>query len=209
MAHELIWQQIHEEREALLADLEGLSDAQWQTASLCDGWTVQQVLAHLVSSATTTKAAAAKALLTHKGDVQAMIHEGMTQHAAGTPAETLAEFRDALHERTTIVTPHASLGETIVHGEDIRKPLGIEREYPAETLRELADYYKDTNVGAGAKKRIEGVQLMATDQVWKTGEGQVVSGPMLALIMTMTGRTAYLDQLSGDGLAVYSGRFEH
>lgn len=207
MSHEITWKSIHDEREALLADLEQLSDAQWQTESLCPGWTVQNVVGHLVSSATTSKAAAAKAALKHKGDFQAAIDEGVAVNSAGTPQETLARFRDALHERTALFSTEATLGETVIHAEDIRRPLGIEHEYPAETLRQLADHYKDTNMGSGSKDRIKGLHLMATDQEWGTGDGEVVSGPMLSLLMTMLGREAYLDDLDGEGLLTYRGRF--
>jgi len=39
------WPTIHAERAALADDLAGLSAEQWATPSLCQGWTVHQVLA--------------------------------------------------------------------------------------------------------------------------------------------------------------------
>lgn len=48
-----IWSTVHAERRALVADLTGLRAEQWSTASLCPGWDVHDVLAHLVDTART------------------------------------------------------------------------------------------------------------------------------------------------------------
>lgn len=205
MSHEMVWTKIHDEREALLAELEQLSDEQWRSPSLCEGWTIQDVVAHLASGASTSKADVAKLVLKHKGDFQAVIDAGVAEYSKGTPAETLAAFKAVLHERTAPLSGEAMLGDTLVHAEDIRRPLGLTREYPLETLRELGDYYKDSS-GLGVKKRIDGLHLMATDQKWDHGKGEIVQGPLLALIMTMTGRAEYLDDLAGDGLPEYRAR---
>ena len=206
MSHEITWKSVHDERESLLEDLAGLSDAQWRAPSLCEDWSVQQVVAHLASSARTSKASAAKEMLTHKGNVQAVIDAGVARFSGGTPAETLEAFRESMHERVSPFSAEAALGEVVVHAEDIRRALDIEHTYPAETLRQLADHYKDAGLGMGAGDRIKGLHLMATDQKWETGQGDVVSGPIIALIMTMLGRTAYLDDLSGDNVETYRAR---
>jgi len=46
-----IWPVVHAERRALAADLTGLTPDRWQTPSLCAGWTVHDVLAHMVATA--------------------------------------------------------------------------------------------------------------------------------------------------------------
>ncbi|MGW5465097.1 maleylpyruvate isomerase family mycothiol-dependent enzyme, partial [Streptomyces sp. NPDC003996] len=67
--------------------------------------------------------------------------------------------------RTTKPIPStvAMIGETIVHGEDIRRPLGIERDYPVRTLTTLADYYQRTDLPVFTKTRIRELRLTATD----------------------------------------------
>ena len=50
------WPMIHAERAALVADLEGLPDERWATPSLCEGWTVQEVLGHMTATAKSTPA---------------------------------------------------------------------------------------------------------------------------------------------------------
>ena len=98
------------------------------------------------------------------------------------------------------------LGETIVHAEDVRSALGITHAYPVPAVVAVADFYKGSNVLIGAKRRVEGVTLTATDTSWTHGTGPQVSGPVLQLLLAMTGRKAALDALSGDGVATLRGR---
>ena len=98
------------------------------------------------------------------------------------------------------------LGETIVHSEDIRRPLGITHSYPAEAVVAVADFYTGSNLLIGSKRRITGLALLATDAEWSHGTGPEVAGPILALVMAMTGRTAALDDLTGDGVATLRTR---
>ena len=98
------------------------------------------------------------------------------------------------------------LGEAILHGEDIRRPLGIPHSYPPEALTRVADFYKGSNLLLGSKKRITGLTLRATDVEWSTGTGPEVSGPALSLLLAMTGRRTGLDGLSGPGLATLQSR---
>lgn len=202
MSKEILWQQIHDARAALLPDLESLSDEQWRTQSLCDKWTVQQVVAHMVGTATSTKLGFFKGMLKNKGDFEAHIDTAVREYGSGSPQATLDAFRASMLNRTSPPGPVASwLGEIIVHSEDIRRPLGISHDYNIDTLVTLADFYKESNMIIGAKKRIAGLELMATDTEWKHGSGPIVSGPMLSVLMTMVGRSEYLDDLSGEGVA--------
>jgi len=70
----------------------------------------------------------------------------------------------------------------------------------------VADFYKGSNTLIGAKNRIAGVALRATDTDWSHGSGPEVSGPLLSLVMAMTGRKVALDDLEGPGLEVLRAR---
>lgn len=100
----------------------------------------------------------------------------------------------------------AMLGETVVHGEDIRRPLGMRRDHPITTLTALAEYYQGSDQVVLAKGRIEGLRLTATDGPFATGSGLLVSGPTLSLIMAMTGRTEHCADLDGEGVASLRAR---
>jgi hypothetical protein len=98
------------------------------------------------------------------------------------------------------------LGETIIHAEDIRRPLGIRHEYTTDALVQVADFYKGSNLIIGGKRRIAGVSLRATDTTWSHGTGPEASGPMLAIVMAIAGRTVALTDLTGDGVATLRSR---
>jgi hypothetical protein len=52
-----------------------------------------------------------------------------------------------------------------------------------------------------ARKRLDQLNLRATDTDWAVGIGPEVSGPALALLLLLTGRTgAATEQLRGSGV---------
>lgn len=131
----------------------------------------------------------------------------LAEQLGATPAETLERFRGVVTSTTMPPLPVvAMLGETIVHGEDIRRPLGLRRAHPIPTVTRLAAYYAGSDQVVSAKGRIAGLRLVATDGPFATGAGPLVSGPTVALIMAMTGRAAFCDDLDGDGVATLRGR---
>jgi hypothetical protein len=87
----------------------------------------------------------------------------------------------------------------VIHAEDIRRPLGVGHAYPPAAVVRVADFLKGSNLLIGTKNRIAGLRLRATDAEWSTGDGPEVSGPVLSLLLAMTGRAAALADLSGDG----------
>jgi hypothetical protein len=70
----------------------------------------------------------------------------------------------------------------------------------------VADFSQSSNLLIGSKRRIEGLMLRATDTDWSHGTGPEVAGPILSLVMAMTGRRAADDDLTGDGVAALRTR---
>ncbi|MFI6316449.1 maleylpyruvate isomerase family mycothiol-dependent enzyme [Nonomuraea sp. NPDC050556] len=201
------WQLVHAERAALAAHLADLTDEQWATPSLCAGLSVREVLAHLTASANLTPARWMWGVICCRFDFDRMVAMRLAEHLGATPAETLARFRRSVTSTTKPPLPVlAMLGETIVHGQDIRRPLGIQHDPPIEALTRIAAYYGSSDLVVLAKGRIEGLRLEATDGPFATGEGPLVSGGTLALVMAMTGRAPYCDDLDGDGVKLLRDR---
>jgi len=124
-----------------------------------------------------------------------------------SPAETLSRFSAVVDSEKHPPGPMDTwLGETLIHAEDIRRPLGISHRYPTDAVVRVADFYKGSNLVVGAKKRISGLRLRADDADWSTGSGPEVSGPILSLVLAMTGRHASLQDLSGEGVATLMTR---
>jgi uncharacterized protein (TIGR03083 family) len=129
------------------------------------------------------------------------------REATPDPSDGLAEFRRHLKDTTHPPGPvEAMLGEAVIHSADIRRPLGMSREYPEEALTRVADFFKGSNLLIGAKRRISGLTLRSTDTDWSTGSGPEVTGPQLSLVLAMTGRSAALADLSGDGVDTLRSR---
>jgi uncharacterized protein (TIGR03083 family) len=201
------WSLVHAERAALAADLADLTDQQWATPSLCTGFTVRQVLAHLTAGASLNPVRWMAGVIRCRFDFDKQVAMRLAEQLGATPAETLARFRRVVTSTTKAPVPAtAMLGETIVHGEDIRRPLGIHRDYPITRLTLLANYYQGSDLVVPAKKRIAGLRLQASDGPFAAGSGPLVSGSTLALIMAMTGRVTYCDELDGDGAATLRAR---
>jgi uncharacterized protein (TIGR03083 family) len=204
-----IWPLVHAERAALAADLADLTGEQWATPSLCTGLTVREVLAHLTAGASLNPVRWLAGVIRCRFDFDKQVAMRLAEQLGATPAETIDRFRSVLTSTTKPPLPTlAMLGESIVHAEDIRLPLGIRHDYPIETLTRVAEYYQGSDLPVLTKRRIRGLRLVATDGPFNTGSGPLVSGTTLALTMAMTGRRAYCDAVQGDGAATLRERCE-
>ena len=202
-----VWPLVHAERAALAADLADLTDEQWAAPSLCTGLTVREVLAHLTAGASLNPVRWLAGVIRCRFDFDQQVAMRLAEQLGATPAETFDRFRSVLTSTTKPPLPTlAMLGETIVHAQDIRLPLGIGHDYPIETLTRLAEYYQGSDLPVLTKTRSRGLRLAATDGPFTTGSGPLVSGTTLALIMAMAGRRAYCDELKGDGAATLRER---
>ncbi|MFF3868141.1 maleylpyruvate isomerase family mycothiol-dependent enzyme [Micromonospora sp. NPDC001898] len=201
------WSRIRAERAALAADLAGLTEQQFATPSLCTGLTVREVLAHLTAAASLNPWQWLAGVIRCGFDFDKQVTMRLNEQLGATAAETLERFRGIVMSRTKPPLPTmAMLGETIVHGEDIRRPLDIRRTYPIETITQVARYYQGSDQVVLAKGRVRGLRLVANDGPFTTGSGPLVSGTTLALTMAMTGRRTYCDELQGGGVAVLRDR---
>jgi uncharacterized protein (TIGR03083 family) len=201
------WSAIHTERAALAADLADLTEERWAAPSLCAEFSVREVLAHLTAAASLNPVRWMAGVIRCRFDFDKQVAMRLAEHLGATPAGTLANFRRVITSRTAPPGPTVAwLGEAIVHSEDIRRPLGMVRDYPLEVLTRVAEYYKGSDLIVVAKGRIGGLRLAATDGPFAAGAGPLVSGTTLALIMAMTGRAAYCDELEGDGVATLRER---
>jgi uncharacterized protein (TIGR03083 family) len=204
-----IWPLVHAERAALASDLADLTGEQWAAPSLCTGLTVREVLAHLTAGASLNPARWLAGVVRCRFDFDRQVAMRLAEQLGATPAETLERFRRVVTSTTKPPVPTlAMLGESIVHAEDIRLPLGIRHDYPITTLTRLAGYYQGSDLPVLSKRRSRGLRLAATDGPFTAGSGPLVSGTTLGLTMAMAGRTAYCGELQGDGAATLRDRCE-
>jgi len=98
------------------------------------------------------------------------------------------------------------LGEAFVHGEDIRRPLGITHAYPLPEVARAVAFYARSNTIIGGKTRVAGVTLNATDMELTVGSGPLAEGPVISLLLAASGRKSALDELSGPGVQLLRSR---
>ncbi|GAA3674818.1 maleylpyruvate isomerase family mycothiol-dependent enzyme [Nocardioides ginsengisoli] len=202
-----LWGTIAQERGALAADLAGLDDAQWTTPSLCAGWSVRDVLAHMTNTARTGPMGFLGGMAKAGFKFDKFAEAGIARQSGTSPADTLSRFESVRTSTTAPPGPKTTwLGEAIVHAEDIRRPLGIAHDYPTDAVVEVMDFYKGSNVLIGGKNRVDGLTLRATDTDWSHGSGPAVEGRAIDLLVAMTGRATACDRLSGDGVETLRSR---
>src|ERR1700760_3283901 len=152
-----LWTAVAAERGALVDDLAGITDEQWATQSLCDDWSVRRVVGHMTATARLTPGRFLSSFAGSGFSFERFVNKQIDKNLGADNAATLAGLRAVQHSTTTPPGPQLSwLGEAIVHAEDVRRPLGIERAYPMDAVRAVADFYKGSNALIGTKSRIEG-----------------------------------------------------
>jgi uncharacterized protein (TIGR03083 family) len=196
------------ERVALCDDLGSIEPGQWDVQSLCSARKIRHVVAHLVRAAQVTMGGFVAGML--KNGMNFGRYIGRQALAAGTapPQVLLAGLKDTIGKRPVppMITPVTMLSDIVCHSADMRRPLGISRTLPEETLIEAADSVKTTGFPFGARKPIAGLRLVATDATWPAGDGPQAGGPLKSLILAMAGRPAALEDLSGDGTTTLKAR---
>lgn len=201
-----VWPVVHAERAALVTDLEGLAPEEWETPSLCADWTVHDVVGHLVDNACTTLWGTVRALVSANFDFDRMNAQGVVRGRGDSPEETLAKLRAVVGNRRTPPLPLESrLVEEIVHGEDVRRPLGIARRYPRDAVAlALAHQLATSDAMGGVRRRAAHVRFEATDTDLVVGTGRLVRGPVLELLLLVTGRGAHTRDLVGGGVDAFA-----
>jgi uncharacterized protein (TIGR03083 family) len=201
------WPTIHAERAALAADLEIVPADRWSTPSLCEGWTVHQVLAHMLATAEMNPLTFVTRFAASGFNFTKMADKDIIRHSHGGPLATLKAFHAVHSSSSAPPGPRDSwLGETLVHAEDIRRPLGIAHAYPLPWVTRALDFYAGSNTLIGGKRRVDGLTLAATDAAWTHGAGPAVEGPAMSLLLATTGRSAALADLTGPGLDTLRSR---
>lgn len=203
------WAMIEADREALAGYLAHLSPEEWKQQSLCEDWNVEQVAAHLLAVPTLSKG---QVLLGFVGAGFNLDKFSDKQIARILDDKSADDIVSTFHDLAAVqnvppgMKPVNVLGDLVVHSADISEAVGRPLDYPVEHYVAALDAFKKMQTGIGAKKRIAGLELRATDADWSHGEGPVVEGTAKDLALAMTGRRSAIDRLSGEGVEILAGR---
>ncbi|MFF8846265.1 maleylpyruvate isomerase family mycothiol-dependent enzyme [Streptomyces sp. NPDC015127] len=202
-----MWQVIDDERASLADVFASLTDEQWAHPSLCAGWTVRDVAAHLSIGPRTGLGTVLVEMVRARGGFDRMVDNTARRKAARPRTELVAELRAACGSRH--LAPGQQLADAmmdvLVHGQDIALPLGLNRPMPLEAARASTEHTWRRGFPFHAQKRLRGLRLAATDVDWSAGAGLEVKGPIAALLLLVSGRhAAAMPRLAGPGVAVLS-----
>lgn len=197
-----VWPLVHAERWALIEDLGHLEERDWEVPSLCPGWSVHDVVAHLVDTARTTRLGFLAGFARAGFDFDRQNARGVERERGASPRETLERLRRAAPRTSSPPAPlDTRLVEEVVHGEDIRRPLGLSRSYPQEAVvRALRLQARTPASFGGAKELVARVRLVAVDADAAIGDGPEVTGSALSLLLAVSGRRVALNDLGGPGV---------
>lgn len=190
--NDTIWQAVAEERTTLVALLRELPESAWDAETLCEGWRVRDVVAHLVLATRVTIVSLVVNLIRARGNTDRLIHDTAVRLADRTStAELLAALHATIDSRVIPIgtTPIDRLMDLLVHGQDIAVPLGIERVMPTAAAQLSLERVWTMGGPFHARTRLTGYALAATDTGWTAGTGTTVSGTAAELLMIVTGRT--------------------
>jgi uncharacterized protein (TIGR03083 family) len=210
MDREQCWQVITEQRLGLADLLAELSDTEWEQPSLCTGWRVRDVAAHVAMAPQVPGLGSMFAEgIRARGSFHRLNHDVAVRHAARPTRDIIAELRGcADSRRLPVVTNYRNiLFDVLVHTQDIAIPLGRAYPMPPDAARAGAGRVWIMGWPFWARRRLRGVRLVATDTDWSAGAGVELRGPIGMLLLLLTGRTTTaLPYLSGPGLRTVTER---
>lgn len=210
-----LWTAIDDQRLRTADLLDGLTSEQWEHPSLCEGWTVLHVAAHLTLQRQGLGDALAllgrNPRLLRSVTLNRMIHDSAVLRAGQlTTGEIIARIREGVGSRrhNAFVTPLETLTDILVHSQDIARPLGIDLAMDTAAAERAATRRWDTRrswmSSVFHRWPLDAVRLTATDADWTRGAGAEVHGPIAELLLLLTGRAAALPHLTGEGVVLLS-----
>lgn len=201
------WHRIHAERLHLAEVLRALPATSWGASTLCDAWSVRDVVAHLTAAASTPTLPWLANMLATRFDTDLHNQRLLLRHRGMDDVETLDRFESAVTaRRAPFGVVEGALGEVLVHGQDIAVPLGLPLSPSREATRTVAEFFARKDFAVDSHTLVRGVRLEASDDDLLLGDGPPVRGTMLSLVMAMAGRSIALDDLDGEGVDVLRRR---
>ncbi|WP_340683162.1 maleylpyruvate isomerase family mycothiol-dependent enzyme [Amycolatopsis coloradensis] len=189
--------------------LESLADEDWSAKTLCTEWTVHAMAGHLAQTTRNRLKDTLVGIVKAKGNWDRMnVDQAVAYAARFTPAELVAQIREdaGSARRSPGAKPVDPLADVLIHCQDVARPLGIDRPMPEKPAIAALEHLLVSPFW-GAKKRCRDLRLIATDAEWSGGAGtEEVRGPLVDLLLSVSGRSTGLAALTGPGAALLGAR---
>lgn len=203
MTDDTLWKEVEAARLRLADLLDSLTDDEWETPSLCDGWRIRDVAAHLTLPPTLTTRGWMKELARSGGSFHRMIKNSAIRAARQPTSELTTQLR--LHAGSRRLPPAPGAGpdttlmDVLTHTQDIAIPLHRDIHTPPEAAHTALESLWRLTFPFNPRKHFTGLQFIATDSPFHTGNGPTITGPTTALLLITTHRTAGLPHVTGPG----------
>jgi len=203
MSRDDVYAMVQQEKRDLAALLRELSPQEWESPSLCAGWRVRDVVAHVLYDGTPLPKYAGEVIRV-RGSAD-KLNQLYLDRARNWSTDVLLSVFESTIDRSysAKIQPKLVLADLFIHHQDIRRPLNRPRTVPEGTLRTVLD---NPDPFIHSKRRIRGLRWAATDVEWTYGSGPEVYGPGEAIVMAVAGRPSALAQLAGAGMDVLRSR---
>lgn len=188
MDSDAIWSAVDVQRGELAHLIEGLDADQWEAPSLCDGWRVRDVAAHLTHSHMSPPRMVVEAV--KSGFRFDPMIRRLAREDSRSQAQIAAALRAMIGSRRKVpgTSVQQPLIEVLVHGQDIAVPLGIDRPMPLDAAVEVANHLAAMRFPMNGAERIKGLRMVAVDADFAAGEGREVRAPIRDIVMVLAGR---------------------
>ena len=192
---------VRSENERLAAVLDGLDDAAWRTPSLCPGWTVRDVVVHLLMPYRLSIPGFLLGMLRHRFDFDRLARHWAVDDTR-SPEQARADLRSTADERFNVpgAPPEAPLSHLTIHTQDVVRPLGLTLPTEPRAAEIVLEQLTGPRFTYLSEDTRAGLTWTATDSGWQHGGGPEVRGTGTALLTVLGGRSVALDELDGPGL---------
>jgi uncharacterized protein (TIGR03083 family) len=188
---------VADEQRDLVGLLQTLSDDEWRAPSLCQGWRVRDVVAHLLYD--TIPLRQYLGVMARNRFAIDRVNDRLVDNERDTSTSQLVDRLERSIGQGTLarLAPATALADVLVHHQDIRRPLGRTRSIPQERLLSVLNH---PDPFAHPWRHTRGLRFVATDVAWQKGSGPEVRGTAEAIVLATVGRPVVLDELTGDGV---------
>lgn len=192
-----------------LADIaEGLSEEQLQAPTLCEQWTAQGVVCHVAGFVTTSFPKFMWTVAKNRGNFDKASQEMANTELARPFADVLADLRGKATKSSALpmFPEELTMADTMIHIQDIRRPLGLDGGFDDESKRAALDFLTEHKMATTLvdRKPLEGVKLSPTDLDWSWGDGAEITGTAEAIMMAMANRPSAMADISGPGADLWA-----
>jgi uncharacterized protein (TIGR03083 family) len=194
------------ERGELAGVLRGLTRASWDAPTLCAGWRVREVVAHVTMPFRYSSGRFVMELIRDRGRFHHMADRCARRDGSMPTSELVDAVDDNAHNpwKPPGGGFEGALVHDVIHGLDITVALDVDRKVPEDRLRVVLGAVSRPKTLRYFGADLSGIELQADDIAWSFGSGTPVAGQAQDLALVLCGRKLPAGQLRGE----LSTRFE-